>query len=124
MLENIKNHLDAPNVVSRAPGRAPQGVGGDPKPTLAHTSLDSLRPCMLVSRELLRSERETFKNHLDTFGRVLRDCHFSNPRKIKRILNRYILFLSRDFDDLHRFYMDNVVKLLVIAEYFPMCFVT
>lgn len=69
------------------------------------------------------------------FGRVLRDCRFYNPRKIKRILNHYLFFLNRYDSDSERnkrpaefaalkdwMHTPTIIRLLVIAEYFPEIF--
>lgn len=56
---------------------------------------------------------------LEAFGRVLSACKYSNPRKIKRVLNRYLLFLARYKEKLELYEIDNVVKLIIQAEYYP-----
>jgi len=65
------------------------------------------------------AERARLKTQLDEFGRVLSDCRFSNPRKIKRILNRYLLFLNKVQAEIGKFRLDSIIRLLVLAEYFP-----
>jgi hypothetical protein len=65
--------------------------------------------------------QEKFKAYIETFGTVLRDCQYTNPRKIKRILNRYLIFLSK-FDQeqtLDQYVIENIVRLQIQAEYFP-----
>lgn len=57
-----------------------------------------------------------------TFGEVLSACAFNNPRKIKRILNRYLLFLDKFGGRLVEYEMGNVVRMIVLAEYFPALF--
>jgi hypothetical protein len=77
-------------------------------------------------QELLPEEADQrrLKRHLETFGTVLEVCRFNNPRKIKRILNRYLLFLSRaeQTGDLAKMMPQNVARLLVLAEYYPALF--
>ena len=55
------------------------------------------------------------------FGKALQECRFTNPRKIKRILNRYLLFLGK-YGETFTCYNDNIVRLIVLAEYFPNVF--
>jgi hypothetical protein len=66
-----------------------------------------------------KTQREDFREYFDDFGLVLQECKFNNPRKIKRILNRYLLFLKKYSDRLERYHMPNIIRLLIIAEYFP-----
>lgn len=69
-------------------------------------------------------ERDQLKKVLAQFGTVLESCKFNNPRKIKRILNRYLLLISQHQTDVHNkvFNLDNVVRLLVLGEYYPVLF--
>jgi hypothetical protein len=58
-------------------------------------------------------------------GRVLQECAFTNPRRIKRILNRYISYLLMYRDPLAKggnVHDDNIVRLIIIGEYFPELF--
>jgi hypothetical protein len=58
-------------------------------------------------------------------GRVLQECAFTNPRRIKRILNRYISYLLIYRDRLAKggdVHDDNIVRLIIIGEYFPELF--
>lgn len=141
LLESIKNHLDAPNVVFVLALNAAvvyQGiqhkygavnVSGREylEKILNYTfyvpepEIDSLRDFAKARWTSIlpeRADREHLQSELDEFGRVLAQCRFSNPRKIKRILNRYVLFLSRH-TELKKFRLDSVIRLLVLAEYFP-----
>lgn len=63
--------------------------------------------------------RDRFDDKLTAFGEVLSACHYSNPRKIKRVLNRYLVFLNRYEDRLQDYDISNIVKLIVQAEYYP-----
>ena len=75
---------------------------------------------------LLEDEkREQFRSCFEGFGEYLNSSRFSNPRKIKRILNRYLLFISRfETADEYREKYENriVIQLIIIAEYFPNLF--
>lgn len=68
------------------------------------------------------TDRTAYTEHFVAFGKVLCECNFKNPRKIKRILNHYLLFLDKYESDLGRFNMHNIIKLIVLAEYFPSLF--
>ena len=63
---------------------------------------------------------EGMKDAFAKFGKVIQSSRFSNPRKIKRILNRYLLWLNGNPSD--TFSRANIARLIVIAEYFPALF--
>jgi hypothetical protein len=48
------------------------------------------------------------------------ECRFNNPRRIKRILNRYVIYLERHAADQE--FLPNAIRLMLIAEYFPALF--
>ncbi len=51
------------------------------------------------------------------------DCHFSNPRKIKRILNHYLFFLNLyEKKSGNRVLCQISFVLLSFAEYYPNIF--
>ncbi|MCU0499997.1 MAG: KAP family NTPase, partial [Anaerolineae bacterium] len=77
--------------------------------------LDSRISTIIVNN----ADRETYKREIDEFKRIIRDSGFNNPRKLKRILNRYLLFLNQYEKTHDLFALPNVIKLIVIAEYFP-----
>jgi hypothetical protein len=58
----------------------------------------------------------------EEFASVLKECRFSNPRKIHRILNRFLLFLDRNEQDLSKYNLANVSRFIIMAEYFPALF--
>lgn len=64
-------------------------------------------------------ERNQYRNHFVEFGQVIQICRFTNPRKIKRILNRYLLFIGKYHQQLRDFHNPNIVRLIILAEYFP-----
>jgi hypothetical protein len=89
---------------------------------LPEPELSSVRK--FAANELLglivdQAERNKHEQTAYVFGGVLQDCRFANPRKIKRILNRFLLFLNRFEQDLLRYDIPTVVRLLILAEYFP-----
>jgi hypothetical protein len=144
VLESIKNYLAVPNcvfVLGLNPGIIYQGirikyrgleVDGRaylekilnysfyiPEPALARIAefaADQLEALVLDD-----AERERYGWLFKGFGQALQDCHFTNPRKIKRILNRYLLFLSK-YEERFKAYNANIVRLIVLAEYFPRVF--
>jgi hypothetical protein len=63
-------------------------------------------------------DRDRHRASLETFGATLAAHRFSNPRKIKRILNSYLLFLATAADP-QRFDMAYITRLIVLAEYYP-----
>ncbi len=67
-------------------------------------------------------DRRKLMREFDDFGIVVRDCNFTNPRKVKRILNHYLFFLDMHETDLDRYLMRTVVRLIILAEYFPTIF--
>jgi hypothetical protein len=54
-----------------------------------------------------------------TFGQVLQECKFNNPRKVNRILNHYLRFIHTFKQDLPKYYLENIVKLCILGEYYP-----
>ncbi len=69
-------------------------------------------------------QRDELEKYLAEFGTVLEACRFNNPRKIKRILNRYLLFISRYERQIKTkvFNLASVARLIVLAEYYPVLF--
>jgi hypothetical protein len=75
------------------------------------------------------ADRRRFQDHFAHCGSAFKDCHFNNPRKIKRILNRYLLFISRyekQRPDQHYVLADyplpNIIRFIAMAEYFQTIF--
>jgi len=66
-----------------------------------------------------RATRDLLSQRLAAFGNVMSACGYTNPRKIKRVLNRYLLFLIRYAAKLESYDIDSIVKLIVQAEYYP-----
>ena len=81
--------------------------------SFATNSLEELLP---------EAERANYKDYFMTFGQVLKDCRFDNPRKVKRIFNHYLLFIKKYEQELPQYSMTVVVKLIILAEYFPAVF--
>ncbi len=75
-----------------------------------------------LQKLLAEADWQKYENYCVNFGQVLQKCFFTNPRKIKRILNRYLFFISRYESELDQYDTYNLVKLLVLAEYFPALF--
>jgi hypothetical protein len=73
--------------------------------------------------ELLTDEqaRGAHSGALKEFGEALAACRFSNPRKIKRILNSYLLFLVTT-PSLGNYDESYVTRMIVLAEYYPELF--
>jgi len=67
-----------------------------------------------------QTDRQTHETYFTKFGEVLEACHFNNPRKIKRILNRFLLFLGQG--NINQYNVDNIIRLMVLAEYYPILF--
>lgn len=72
-----------------------------------------------LGRLLPPDEKPRYEPRLLAFGRVLEACRFTNPRKIKRILNRYLAFVDRHGLVEEPWRDENIVRLIVMAEYFP-----
>ena len=70
---------------------------------------------LIIGKDL----RSKYSSYFLIIGQVLKDCNFTNPRKIKRILNRFVLFLGLNQSELDHFSIKNTAKLIVLAEYFP-----
>jgi len=91
-----------------------------PEPTikLAKEFADKLFDNLLLDKE----RSEDMKNAFKDFADALKQSRFTNPRKIKRILNRYLLFLNNHGVASTKFSNLNTVRLIVLAEYFPSLF--
>lgn len=69
-------------------------------------------------------DRADMESYLDDFGTAMAECAFNNPRKIKRILNRYLLLISEYPKEVKTkaFSPPNLARLIVLAEYYPALF--
>ena len=142
LLESIKHHLDAPNaifVLALNAGVVYQGIRHK-YGSVEINGREYMEKIINFSFYVPEPERDALKvfatdrlrgivgqlnyptqwdEPIKAFGKALNDCHFTNPRKIKRILNRYVMFLDRPDAQLARFDIQTVIRLLVLAEYFP-----
>ncbi|MCP4393176.1 MAG: hypothetical protein GY804_02760 [Alphaproteobacteria bacterium] len=66
--------------------------------------------------------RDKHKDKFTEFGKILEECNFNNPRKIKRILNRYLFFISKNEATFEKYHNSNIVRFIILAEYFPNLF--
>lgn len=145
ILESIKNHLSVPSVIyvlGLNPEIVYQGIrykynGLDINgreylekiinytfyvPELKYELVSEFainRINLLVPDEV---QRQSHEKYFTDFGETVAACRFNNPRKIKRILNRYLFFLSKNSDELDDYDMPNIVRLLIISEHFPAIF--
>jgi KAP family P-loop domain len=55
----------------------------------------------------------------DTAARVWEESRVDNPRQLKRLVNRYLIFLERNATQLDQFSLPNIARLLAIAETEP-----
>jgi predicted KAP-like P-loop ATPase len=152
ILENIKNHLSVRNIVfvlGLNPQVVYQGIrhkyagleinGQEYLEKILNYTFYVPEPIIsnmgnFVETSFLRllvdkTQYEDYRKHLEAFRDVLLASHFSNPRKIKRILNRYLLFIRKhsspelDYQlQVNNLPMRDIAKLLVVAEYFPHLF--
>jgi hypothetical protein len=140
VLESIKNFLSVPNciyilglnpkVVYQGIRVKYQGLNIDGREYLEkivnycfyvpEPLLENMRSYAVQSLEKLTpDDKEKLKDYFITFGQVLEVCCFNNPRKVNRILNHYLRFIHTYETELHLFYIDNVIKLCILGEYFP-----
>lgn len=144
VLESVKNHLTVPNtvfVLGLNPRVVYQGIkhkyhsvdvnGREylekilnytfyvPEPDMDYVRTFAVN----FMRKLVSTSTENeFEEHFISFGQTLHDCRFNNPRKIKRILNRFLLFVNKHYPDLESYSLGNVVRLIILSEYFPELF--
>jgi hypothetical protein len=78
--------------------------------------------CLALESLIDGSDRARIKSELDDFGNVVRECNFTNPRKVKRILNHYLFFLDLHEKELERYRMSVIARFIILAEYFPAIF--
>lgn len=76
----------------------------------------------LMELVLEDNKKHHYKNYFTEFGKIMQECNFTNPRKIKRILNRYLFFISKYEQEFSKFKNSNIVRLIILAEYYPKLF--
>ncbi|MCE7948748.1 MAG: hypothetical protein DYG88_15095 [Chloroflexi bacterium CFX4] len=140
ILESIKHHLSVPKcifvlalngrVVYQAIRRKYGGEGIDGREYLEkilnyafyvpEIDLDKKTMDHFVQKQRFVLVGQTdYKREFDDLSTALAESKFNNPRRIKRILNRYLIYLQRRQADVH---LPNTIRLLLIAEYFPLLF--
>jgi hypothetical protein len=67
------------------------------------------------------TDRSRYGEYFREFGESLRVCRFNNPRRIKRILYRYLVLLLQS-EDMCASYNHNLARLMMMAECFPPLF--
>lgn len=78
-------------------------------------AINSLKGLVLNHRE------ENISQYFREFGVVVSECNFTNPRKIKRILNHFLFFLQ-EHTQLDGFHLPNIVRFIILSEYYPEIF--
>jgi hypothetical protein len=66
-------------------------------------------------------DKSTIEKYFDEFSQAIFESGFTNPRKIKRILNRYLNFIAKHVEgdsDIAQFKIPTVVRLIVMREYY------
>lgn len=144
LLESIKNHLSVPGciyILGINPAVIARGIrakyagleiGGREYlekilnysfsvPVPDADALKNFGVARLSDLLIDENDREKFHSALASFGEALAINGFNNPRKIKRILNSYLLFIATQ-EMLNRFDLKYITKLIVLAEYYPELF--
>ena len=75
-----------------------------------------------LERLVEQEDISKYSRYFDRFGQILCDCHFSNPRKIKRILNHYLFFIKINEQELDQYHLPNIIRFIILAEYYPSVF--
>lgn len=70
----------------------------------------------LENAEQFRTDNRT-KDFLEEFDKVLSKCYLNNLRRIKRILNRYLIFIGQL--DLNDHVAADISRLVILSETFP-----
>jgi hypothetical protein len=68
------------------------------------------------------ADRAELARYFADFSSVIRECQFTNPRKVKRILNHFLYFLQLHEKEREQFHMPDIIRFIVMAEYFPELF--
>jgi len=147
ILENVRHFLavrravlvlalNAP-VMARALGRAQAGTPDDGRQYLEaalNASVHLPQPApeqvqRFAGQALARQVEDVdpalsviLEGCFDTAARVWEECRLDNPRQLKRLVNRYLLFIQRNAAQLDQFSLPNVARLLAIAETEPRLF--
>lgn len=88
-----------------------------PDPELAFISSFATEQLdQLILDEAFKRE---YKHAFLEYGSILEECKFNNPRKIKRILNRYLFFIGKNHDTFENYHNSNIVRFIILAEYYP-----
>lgn len=147
ILERIKNHLSVKecvfilginrNVVYQSIRKKYEGLNidgrqhlekiiqysiGVPEPSVEQLEefvVDSIRR-LLIQQTGKKGDEPDWNTYYTQFAQALHECQFTNPRKIKRILNRYIAFLENASTDkrLMQYAIPTVARLIVMREYY------
>jgi hypothetical protein len=79
---------------------------------------------LIINKTITDEQKKYFKS----FGSVISECNFYNPRKIKRILNRFLFFLDSYGDKLTKddkeqeVQIRNAIRFIILAEYYSPIF--
>ena len=140
ILESIKHHLSVPNcifvlaingrVIYQTIRRKYGGEGIDGREYLEkilnyafyvpEIDLDKSAMERFVHHQREKLVGNSHRHAFDQLSDALTECKFNNPRRIKRILNRYVIYLERYAAD--QVFLPNAIRLMLIAEYFPTLF--
>ncbi|MFT3895298.1 MAG: P-loop NTPase fold protein [Anaerolineales bacterium] len=55
----------------------------------------------------------------ESFSATVQVCHFDNPRKLKRVLNQFLLFLNENGGRVGNEDIPNISRLIIMGEYYP-----
>ena len=91
-----------------------------PDPEL--TFISSFATGQLEQLVLDEKFKREYRHRFQEFGNILEECKFNNPRKIKRILNRYLFFIGKNHDNFENYHNSNIVRFIILAEYYPRLF--
>jgi predicted KAP-like P-loop ATPase len=89
---------------------------GVPRPTkeaIINFGIERLKALVVATKQPLDS-------YFEAFSKTLNDSYFTNPRKIKRIMNTYLNFVFNHIQvhkDINEFNLPTVVRLIILREY-------
>jgi hypothetical protein len=141
VLENIKNFLSSDKciyvlalnhkIVHQGIATKYQGVNIDgrqylekilnysfyiPRPSSESLDKFAINSLRSLAPELLDADTQSA---FEQFGATVRECHFDNPRKLKRVLNQYLLYLNKYLTHEKIPFLQNITKFIIMGEYYP-----
>jgi predicted KAP-like P-loop ATPase len=70
---------------------------------------------------VISTDKQDLDSYFKAFSETLYESHFTNPRKIKRIMNTYLNFVMKHIQvhgDIDEFNLPTIIRLIILREYY------